>query len=169
MMMHQSISPVPGAPRLVAVVGAPSACSRPPASTQRPRFYPDDPIAREPESQDASKAAALRQSQMYELMLQPVRHLRLQAERPAREEHQHDRRGAGLELVHQPHRHQADHDRRDRARPERRRPPDPSKWVLIREKTSGAHPASRPWTPRARPGSSSSIRRLSRRAPPARS
>ena len=27
------------------------------ASTQRPRFFSDDPIAREPESQDASKAA----------------------------------------------------------------------------------------------------------------
>ena len=26
------------------------------ASTQSPRFYPDDPIAREPESQDAKKA-----------------------------------------------------------------------------------------------------------------
>src|SRR5436190_995316 len=51
------------------------------ASTQAPRFYPDDPIAREPESQDASKAAPL----------------------------------VGA-------------------------PPDPSKWVLIREKTAGAHP-----------------------------
>ena len=38
------------------------------ASTQSPRFYPDDPIAREPESQDASKAAPYEQSQMYELM-----------------------------------------------------------------------------------------------------
>src|ERR687898_3089384 len=38
------------------------------ASTQGPRFYPDDPIAREPESQDASKAAPYEQSQMYELM-----------------------------------------------------------------------------------------------------
>ena len=38
------------------------------ASTQSPRFYPDDPIAREPESQDASKAAPYDQSQMYELV-----------------------------------------------------------------------------------------------------
>ena len=28
-------------------------------STKGPHFYPDDPIAREPESQDASKRAAL--------------------------------------------------------------------------------------------------------------
>ena len=38
------------------------------ASTQAPRFYPDDPIAREPESRDASKAAPYEQSQMYELL-----------------------------------------------------------------------------------------------------
>src|SRR4029450_7033089 len=38
------------------------------AGTQGPRFYPDDPISREPESQDASKAAPYEQSQMYELM-----------------------------------------------------------------------------------------------------
>ena len=37
------------------------------ASTQSPHFYPDDPIARAPESQDASKAAPYDQSQMYEL------------------------------------------------------------------------------------------------------
>ena len=36
-------------------------------STQSPRFYPDDPIAREPESQDAAKAAPYEQSQFYEL------------------------------------------------------------------------------------------------------
>ena len=37
-------------------------------ATQKPRFYPDDPIAREPESQDASKAQAYDQSQTYELV-----------------------------------------------------------------------------------------------------
>src|SRR5262245_20907505 len=37
------------------------------ASTQSPRFYPDDPITREPESQDASKAAPYDESQIYEL------------------------------------------------------------------------------------------------------
>src|SRR6187455_869215 len=38
------------------------------ASMQGPRFYPDDPISREPESQDASKAEPYEQSQMYELL-----------------------------------------------------------------------------------------------------
>ena len=99
--------------------------------------------------------------------LQPVRQLRLQAERPAREEHQHDRRGAGLELVHQPHRHQADHDRRARSRPERRRAARPVEVGADQGEDVGrASRASRRWTPRARPGSSSSIRRTSRKAPP---
>ena len=67
------------------------------AGTQNPRFYPDDPISREPESQDASKAASYEQSQMLRADVQPVRHLRRLTERPAREElHQHHRRGAGL-------------------------------------------------------------------------
>jgi hypothetical protein len=38
------------------------------ASMQAPRFYPDDPIAREPESQDASKTTPYEKSQMYDLM-----------------------------------------------------------------------------------------------------
>ena len=37
------------------------------ASTQGPRFYPDDPIARAPESQDASKAAEYETSLFYDL------------------------------------------------------------------------------------------------------
>ena len=130
------------------------------ASTQSPRFYPDDPIAREPESQDASKAAAYEQSQMYELMFNLFVNSGARGERPAGEEHQHDRRGAGLELVHQPHRRAADHDRRTHPRPANvGEPPDPSKWVLIREKTSGAHPGfTADRRAAARPGSSSSIR-----------
>ena len=35
-------------------------------SQQKPRFYPDDPIAREPESQDASKAQPYEIQLMYE-------------------------------------------------------------------------------------------------------
>ena len=35
-------------------------------STQAPRFYDDDPISREPESQDASKAQPYSIQQLYE-------------------------------------------------------------------------------------------------------
>src|SRR6185436_4318100 len=38
------------------------------ASTTGPRFYQDDPIAREPESQDASKAQPYEIEQMYEMV-----------------------------------------------------------------------------------------------------
>src|ERR1700752_808099 len=110
------------------------------ASMQSPRFYPDDPIARAPESQDASKAAEIEPSQMYELLYnlfvtsgyKPTG-LRAQkintidevpdsswftnriGTRPLTSEELV--RGANVGA-----------------------PPDPSKWVLIREKTSGAHP-----------------------------
>ena len=87
------------------------------------------------------EGAALRDRAAVRDGVQPVRHRRLQAVGHAREEHQHDRRGAGLELVHEPDRHDAGHRRRaSRAGPIVGAPPDPSRWVLIREKTSGAHP-----------------------------
>jgi hypothetical protein len=110
------------------------------ASTQAPRFYPDDPIAREPESQDASKASAFEQSQMYELMF----NLFVNAGREPS-----GLRAKNLNTVDEV----ADSSwftNRIGARPitaeELTRgpnlgtPPDPSKWVLIREKSSGAHP-----------------------------
>jgi len=110
------------------------------ASTQGPRFYPDDPIAREPESQDASKAAPYEESQMYELVHnlfvtsghQPsglrAKNLNTIDEVPDSSWFTNRigtkpvttdeiTRGANVGA-----------------------PPDPSKWVLIREKTSGSHP-----------------------------
>src|SRR5262245_66489973 len=52
-----------GAILLVAAVGL---CGRA-VSTARPHFYPDDPIAREPESHDASKAQSYRMGSLYEM------------------------------------------------------------------------------------------------------
>jgi hypothetical protein len=49
---------------LVAAIGV----FAPVASTQSGRFYADDPIGREPESQDASKTATYDHAQMYELV-----------------------------------------------------------------------------------------------------
>jgi hypothetical protein len=110
------------------------------ASTQGPRFYSDDPIAREPESQDASKAAPYDPSQMYELLynlfitsdykpsglraknintIDEVPDSSWFTNRVGTRTITNDElvRGANVGA-----------------------PPDPSKWVLIREKTSGAHP-----------------------------
>jgi hypothetical protein len=110
------------------------------ALTQGPRFYPDDPIAREPESQDASKTAPYEESQMYELMYNlfvnaghTASGLRAQNINTIDEVPDSswftNRIGTkpltNEELVRGPN---------------FGAPPDPSKWVLTREKTSGVHP-----------------------------
>ena len=110
------------------------------ASMQGPRFYPDDPISREPESQDASKAEPYEQSQMYELLY----NLFVNA----------DHKPSGLRAKNINTIDEVPDSswftNRAGTRPitlaELIRganvgaPPDPSKWVLIREKTSGSHP-----------------------------
>ena len=135
-----------------------------------PALLRDDPIAREPESQDASKAQPYEIESMYEMTHNLFVTPGYKPSGAAREEHQHDRRGAGLELVHEPDRREAGHGRRDRPRPQRRRA---AGSVALgahqredRRRPSGLHGEGRA---RARPGSSSSIRPTSRRARPARS
>ena len=110
------------------------------ASTQAPRFYPDDPIAREPESQDASKAAPYEQSQMYKLMSNLFVN---SGHEPS------GLRAKNINTVDEVP-DSSWFTNRIGTRPitteEITRgpiigaPPDPSKWVLIREKTAGAHP-----------------------------
>jgi hypothetical protein len=110
------------------------------ASTQKPHFYPDDPIAREPESQDASKAAPYDPSQMYELMynlfvISDYKPSGLRAKNVNTIDEVPDsswftnrigtRAITTEELVRGANVGE---------------PPDPTKWVVIREKTSGAHP-----------------------------
>ena len=60
------------------------------------------------------------------------------------------------------------HRRRDYARSDVGPPPDPSSWILIREKTAGAHPGFTARDAAATPSFSSSIRRIFRREPPGR-
>jgi hypothetical protein len=109
-------------------------------STSTPRFYPDDPMAREPESQDASRAARSDMGDLYEmannLFVNP-------GYQPS------GRRSQNLNTIDEV----ADSSwftNRIGARPltidEVARgplagaPPDPSRWTIIREKTSGVHP-----------------------------
>ncbi len=109
-------------------------------STQAPRFYPDDPIGREPESRDASKAAPYDMPEMYELVYNlfvTAKHkpsgLRAKDINTIDEVPDSswftNRIGAkpitNEELVRGPNIGE---------------PPDPSKWVMIREKSSGVHP-----------------------------
>ncbi len=110
------------------------------ASTQAPHFYPDDPIARVPETQDASKAAPYEQSQMYELLYNlfvtsgykpsglRAKNLNTIDEVPDSSWFTNrigSRPLTAEELVRGPN---------------VGTPPAPSSWVLIREKTAGAHP-----------------------------
>jgi len=110
------------------------------ASMQGPRFYPDDPIAREPESQSAAKTAPYEQSQMYELMFnlfvnaghQPsglrAQNINTIGEVP-------DSSWLTNRIGTRP----ITTEEITRG-PNVGAPPDPSKWVLFREKTSGSHP-----------------------------
>ena len=90
------------------------------AQAAEQKFFSDDPLAREPETQDASGAQPwdidLFYDLSYNLFVTPGR----AARQRARAERQHDRRGARLELVHQPHRRPRAHGRGARARPGRR-------------------------------------------------
>jgi len=109
-------------------------------STQSPRFYADDPISREPESQDAAKAAAYEQSQMYELMYNlfvnsgskpsglRAKNINTIDEVPDSSwfTNRIGTRPMSVDELVKAHNVSA--------------PPDPAKWVVIREKSSGAHP-----------------------------
>src|SRR5262245_61175729 len=110
------------------------------ASTTSPHFYRDDPIAREPESQDASAATPSEIGQIYEmaynLLAQPgYKPSGLRAQNLSTVDEVPDsswftnrvgaRRLTIDELVRGPI---------------VGAPPDPSRWVIFREKTSGAHP-----------------------------
>ncbi len=110
------------------------------ASTQSPHFYPDDPIARAPESQDASKAAPYDQSQMYELTYNLFVNSKHQAS---------GLRAKNINTIDEVP-DSSWFTNRVGTRPMTNeelvrganvgQPPDPSAWVLTREKTSGAHP-----------------------------
>jgi hypothetical protein len=110
------------------------------AGTQGPRFYPDDPISRAPESQDASKAAPYEQSQMYELMYNlfvTAGHTPsgLRAKNINTIDEVPDSSWFTNRIGSKP----ITNDEITNG-PVIGAPPDPSKWVLIREKTAGAHP-----------------------------
>jgi hypothetical protein len=109
-------------------------------STQGPRFYSDDPIAREPESQDASKVSAYQRPDLYEMFYNLFVTARykptgLRAKNINTIDEVPDsswftnRIGVTPVTTEQITRGAI-------VGP----PPDPSSWVLIREKTSGVHP-----------------------------
>src|SRR5579862_8646810 len=123
---------------LVVLVGALALAGA--VRTAGPRFYPDDPIRRAPESQDASKAAHYEIELFYEIThnlfvtsrAQPsgARAGNLNTIDEVPDSSWFTNR-IGARMI------TADEIARG---PNVGAPPDPSRWVLIREKTSGANP-----------------------------
>ena len=109
-------------------------------STKAPHFYPDDPIAREPESKDASKAQEYEIGSLFEMThnlfitagYKPtgVRAKNINTIDEVPDSSWFTNRIGTTAITT---------DQISRG-PIVGAPPDPSKWVLIREKTSGAHP-----------------------------
>ena len=123
-----------------ALVAAGAGVFGVPGQTAAPRFYPDDPIAREPDSQDASKAKVYEIEQMFEM----VRNLFVTPDyKPS------GARAGNINTIDEVP-DSSWFTNRVGARPVTIEelvkgpivgaPPDPSRWVLTREKTTGAHP-----------------------------
>jgi len=109
-------------------------------STKAPHFYPDDPITRAPESQDASKAQEYEIGSLFEMthnlfFTSQYKPTNLRAKNINTIDEVPDsnwftnRIGTAAISTDQIARG-----------PNVAAPPDPSKWVLVREKTAGAHP-----------------------------
>ena len=71
-------------------------------SGQRPKFYSDDPIARVEDTRDASSVQPKSVNLTYDETLNLFGNPGDPEHEPPRDEHQHHRRGARLELVYQP-------------------------------------------------------------------
>ena len=112
-------------------------------ATQAPRFYPDDPIAREPESRDAGRAAKYEIESLYEM----THNLFVTAGHTPS-----GTRAQNLNTIDEvpdsswlTNRIGSRHITTDEiARgPIAGDPPDPSHWVLLGKKTAGVHPGFR--------------------------
>ncbi len=128
------VTPVLVAVAIAGIVGAAAV------STQRPRFYPDDPIARDPESQDASKAKPYEIEQMYEMV---VNLFVTPGHQPSNTRAQNintiDEVPDSSWFTNRIGTRPISAEELTRG-PNVGAPPDPSHWTLTREKTSGAHP-----------------------------
>src|SRR5262245_12925008 len=110
------------------------------ASTAAPRFYPDDPVQRDAESQDASRAASSEMGDLYEMSINLFDHpgykpsgLRAKSvntiDEVADSSWFTNRIGTKPLTIDEVVRG-----------PIHGAPPDPSQWTIIRQKTAGAHP-----------------------------
>jgi hypothetical protein len=109
-------------------------------AAQSPRFYPDDPIAREPESRDASKADRYDIGSLYEMTrnLFVTAHYKPSGLR-AKDINTIDEVPNSSWFTNRIGTDTLTPDDLARA-PNVGAPPDPSRWVIIRQKSAGAHP-----------------------------
>src|SRR5262249_25879942 len=109
-------------------------------STAGPRFYPDDPAVREPESQDASRAARADMEDLYEMF---INLMETPGYKPsglrAKDLNTIDEVPDSSWFTNRIGTRTVTTDEVTRG-PIVGAPPDPSRWVLVREKIAGAHP-----------------------------
>jgi len=122
------------------VVAAAFALAQTPASTTSPRFFPDDPIAREPESQNVSHAAYNEIVNLYEMsynlfVQQRTAPSGLRAQNLNTIDEVPDSSWFTNRIGARP----LTIDEIARG-PATGAPPDPSRWMVIHQKTVGAHP-----------------------------
>ena len=79
----------------------------------RPKFMSDDPLQREPDTQDASKVQEWDIGLLADLTMNLFTRPGDPGGERSRRQHQYDRRGSRLELVHEPDLRARRHDRRD--------------------------------------------------------
>ena len=108
-------------------------------SATSPRFYTDDPIAREPEPQDARRAAPSEVDLMYELTYNLFALSRKPSDVRAQNVNTIDEVPDSSWFTNRIGARTLSIDEVVRG-PNVGRPPDPSRWVIFKEKTSGAHP-----------------------------
>jgi len=122
---------------LLLLVGALGVCR---VSTTSPRFYPDDPIVREPESRDASQVKPYFIGSLYEMTTNLFVTSRYKPSGTrAQNTNTIDEVPNSNWFTNRIGTRPVTLDEIVRG-PNRGIPPDPSHWVLTREKTSGAHP-----------------------------
>ena len=125
---------------LVSVVSMALICGLSSVTATSPRFYRDDPLLRDPEPQDAAGAALSELDLMYELTYNLFA---LSGRKPAGVRAQNvntiDELPDSSWFTNRIGTRALTIDEIVRG-PNLGAPPDPSRWVIVREKTSGAHP-----------------------------
>ena len=110
------------------------------ASTATPRFYRDDPVQRDAESQDASKAASSEMGDLYEMTINLFDHPGYKAsELRAKSVNTIDEVADSSWFTNRIGANPLTVDEVVRG-PIHGAPPDPAQWTIIRTKTAGMHP-----------------------------